>query len=59
MLRGLSQRLLMVLVGSFRFGLVAGKGLTLQVFLASLYKSFPVEVAPFFSGTEQLEKTSA
>jgi hypothetical protein len=56
MLRGLSKRLLMVLVGSFRFGLVAGKGINLQVFLASLYKSFPAEVAPFFFGTEQLEK---
>jgi len=56
LLRGLSQRLLTVMVGSFRFGLVAGKGITLQVFLASLYKSFPAEVVPFFSGTEQLEK---
>src|SRR5260370_9330462 len=55
-LRGLSQRLLTVMVGSFRFGLVAGKGITLQVFLASLYKSFPAEVVPFFSGTEQLDK---
>jgi hypothetical protein len=56
MLRGLSQRLLMVLMGSFHFGLVAGQGMTLQVFLASLYRSFPADVAPFFSGTEQLER---
>src|SRR5580704_18892929 len=56
MWRGLSLRLLMVLMGSFKFGLVAGKGMTVQVLLASLYKSFPAEVAAFFSGTEPLEK---
>ena len=56
LLRGLSQRLLTVLIGAFRFGLVTGRGMTVDVFLALLYKSFPAEIAPFFSETGTLER---
>ena len=43
-------------MGAFKFGLVAGKGMNVEIFLASLYKSFPAEVAPFFFGTQPLEE---
>jgi hypothetical protein len=54
--RGLSERLRMALMGAFRLGLVAGRGLTVEVFLVSLYKSFPTEVAPFFHDAQPLER---
>ncbi len=56
LLGGLNQQLLAVLFGGFRFTLVAGSGMTVQVFLASLYRSFPAEVAPFLSEIEPLQK---
>jgi hypothetical protein len=37
-------------------GLVWRGGLTVEVFLASRYKSFPTEVGPFFSDAERLAK---
>lgn len=46
----------MALVDSFKFSLIAGKGVTVPIFLASLYKSSPSEVALFFSATQPLEK---
>ena len=56
LMRGLSERLRMALMGAFRLGLVAGRGLTVEVFLVSLYKSFPSEVPPFFYNAQPLEK---
>jgi len=56
LVRGLSERLRMALMGAFRLGLVAGRGLTVEVFLLSLYKSFPTEVAPFFYDAQPLER---
>jgi hypothetical protein len=53
---GLGVRLRMALVDSFKFSLIAGKGLSVQIFLAALYKSSPSEVALFFSATTPLEK---
>ena len=53
---GLGPRLRMALVDSFKLSLIAGNGVTVQIFLASLYKSSPAEVAFFLSGTEPLEK---
>jgi hypothetical protein len=40
---------------SFKFSLIAGNGVTVQIFLASLYKVAPSEVAPFFSATQPLQ----
>jgi hypothetical protein len=40
---------------SFKFSLIAGNGATVQIFLASLYKSAPSEVALFFSAIQPLE----
>jgi hypothetical protein len=54
--RGLSERLRIALMGAFRLGLVVGRGLTVEVFLVSLYKSFPNEVAPFFYNAQPLER---
>ena len=46
----------MNLMGAFRLGLVAGRGLTVEVFLVSLYKFFPTEVTPYFSDAQPLER---
>jgi hypothetical protein len=51
---GLSERLWRALMGACRLGLIAGRGLTVEVFLVSLYKSFPTEVAPFFYDAQPL-----
>jgi hypothetical protein len=56
LVRGLSERLRMALMSAFRLGLAAGRGLTVEVFLVSLYKSFPMEVAPFFYNAQPLER---
>jgi|ERR1700736_1643284 hypothetical protein len=53
---GLSTRLRIALMDSFKFSLIAGEGITVLIFIASLYKSAPSEVAPFFSATQPLEK---
>jgi hypothetical protein len=55
-LDGLGLQLRMALVESFKFSLIAGKGVTVPIFLASLYRSSPSEVALFFSATQPLEK---
>jgi hypothetical protein len=53
---GLGPRLRAALVDSFKFSLIAGKGVTVQIFLAALYKLSSSEVALFFSATQPLEK---
>ncbi len=55
-LYGLSTRMRMALMDAFKFSLIAGKGVTVQIFLTSLYKASPSEVALFFSTTQPLEK---
>lgn len=53
---GLGPQLRMALVNSFKFSLIAGKSVTVPIFLAALYKSSPSEIARFFSATQALEK---
>ena len=53
---GLGLQLQVALADAFKFSLIAGKSITVPIFLASLYKSSPSEVARFFSVTQPLEK---
>ena len=53
---GLSPRLRMALMESFKFSLAAESEITVKMFLAALYRSSPVEVGFFFSGTAPLER---
>jgi len=52
----LSTRMRMALMDAFKFSLIAGEGVTVRIFLTSLYKASPSEVALFFSTTQPLEK---
>jgi hypothetical protein len=54
--RGMSQRLLMVLPPSIKSSFATCKGLTIQGFLAALYKASQLRSHPFFSTTELSDK---
>jgi hypothetical protein len=56
-INGLGPGMRTALMDSFKLSLIAGKGvITVQIFLASLYRSSPSEVAAFFVEAEPLQK---
>jgi hypothetical protein len=56
-INGLGPGMRAALMDSFKLSLIAGKGaITVQIFLASLYRSSPSEVAAFFVEAEPLQK---
>jgi len=55
LLQSLSERLLAVLMGDARkFALSSNGPITIEIYLAALYRSFPDEVGAFFSSREPL-----
>lgn len=55
LLSGLNEKLLRTLIsGARKFALVAGRPMTVEIYLAALFQSFPEEVGAFFTHIQPL-----